>query len=251
MKKRSRLAALACLILALMTAGAAPAEEQAEASFDRVGSIVTFGRYEQDGDEENGPEGIRWIVLDTQEGKSLLLSLYGLDAAPYHPKSKNIIWKDCALRKWLNGEFLQTAFTKEEQQAILTTKVDNGRKQGWKKWKRTKGGKNTKDRVFLLSVAEAIQYLSVSRNGSDDPLAPAELTEYALRKGAGFTGPGGHRRADGDPACGYWWLRSPGYVQVDAAYVNGRGTLVEGSVIWEEACVRPAFWLDLGAAGNN
>ena len=83
------------------------------------------------------------------------------------------------------------------------------------------------------------------------PLAPAELTEYALRKGAGFTGPGGHRRADGDPACGYWWLRSPGYVQVDAAYVNGRGTLVEGSVIWEEACVRPAFWLDLGAAGNN
>ena len=136
-KKHSRLAALACLILALMTAGAAPAEEQAEASFDRVGSIVTFGRYEQDGDEENGPEGIRWIVLDTQEGKSLLLSLYGLDAAPYHPKSKNITWKDCALRKWLNGEFLQTAFTKEEQQAILTTKVDNSASQGYSRWNTT------------------------------------------------------------------------------------------------------------------
>ena len=223
------------------------AEEAPGLSFDTVGSIVTVGRYEQDGDEENVSEESEWIVLDVQDGKSLLLSRYLLDAVPYHTKSKNMTWKDCSLRKWLNQEFLEAAFTEGEQEVSLVTEVDNSKKQGWKKWKKTKGGKNTKDRIFLLSFAEANQYLGVSREGSDNPLAWAEVTEYALRKGAYFVPLEGLSSLwnEGDPAYGCWWLRSPGYVQYDAADVNQKGTLIDNSVISEETCIRPAFWLDL------
>jgi hypothetical protein len=45
------------------------AETPLNQSFDTVGGIVTFGRYEHDGSEENGPEEIEWIVLDAKDGR--------------------------------------------------------------------------------------------------------------------------------------------------------------------------------------
>ena len=45
------------------------------------------------------------------------------------------------------------------------------------------------------------------------------------------------------------WLRSPGYIQQYAAYVNYDGLLQNYYVSSETGCVRPAFWLDLVVAG--
>ena len=52
--------------------------------FKIVGSTVTFGSYEQDNDTSNGKEPLEWIVLSYQDGKSLLISKYGLDCQPYN-----------------------------------------------------------------------------------------------------------------------------------------------------------------------
>ena len=42
-----------------------------------IGETLMFGSYEQDGDEENGPEPIEWIVLDKDdEGNILVISRY-------------------------------------------------------------------------------------------------------------------------------------------------------------------------------
>ena len=41
----------------------------------RPGDIIVFGSYEQDNDEENGEEGIQWLVLDT-EGNIVYESTY-------------------------------------------------------------------------------------------------------------------------------------------------------------------------------
>lgn len=235
------LAALYCMVLT-MTAFA-QAEGPTEIFHADVGSIVTFGRYEQDGNPDNGQEKIEWIVLDVQKGSCLLLSRYCLDTKPYHSKGKNITWKDSTLRKWLNSDFLNTAFLPEEQDVIAVTAVDNSRKQGYRKWKKTKGGKNTKDRIFLLSCAEASQYFSVEFNGSFNLNSCAEPTPYAVGKGAYCEEP----REANSPETRYawWWLRSPGYVQNAAAGVGGSGTLLDSGVNWEEACVRPALWVKL------
>ena len=69
------------------------AETPIAQSFDTISGIVTFGRYEQDGNEENGPEEIEWIVLDVKDGRSLLISRYALDTVPYHTESINITWE--------------------------------------------------------------------------------------------------------------------------------------------------------------
>ncbi len=233
----------AILIGLLMMIVCAQAEEQPGTFHVDVGSLVTFGRYEQDGNTDNGPEGIEWLVLDVQNGKCLLLSRYCLDMKPYHSRSKNITWKDSSLRKWLNSDFLDNAFQPDEQEIISLTAVNNSKKQGYPKWKKTKGGKNTKDRVFLLSCAEASQYLDVVFHSPFNPAACAEPTAYAVGKGAYCQSV--HESENPDTAYAWWWLRSPGYVQNAAAGVGESGTLLDTSVAWEEACVRPALWVNL------
>lgn len=234
---------IAVLIGFVLLSAFAQAEEQTEILHADVGSIVTFGRYEQDGNPDNGTEKIEWIVLDAQKGSCLLLSRYCLDAKPFHSKGKNITWKDSALRKWLNSDFLNTAFVPMEQDVIAVTAVDNSRKQGYRKWKKTKGGKNTRDRIFLLSCAEASEYFNVAFNGPYNPTACAEPTPYAVGKGAYCEAV--REENSSDTTYAWWWLRSPGYVQNAAAGVGGSGTLLDSGVNWEEACVRPALWVKL------
>ena len=52
------------LIGIMLMIACAQAEEKPEAFRMNTGSIVTFGRYEQDGNSDNGGEKIEWIVLD-------------------------------------------------------------------------------------------------------------------------------------------------------------------------------------------
>lgn len=61
----------AVLIGIILTVSFAHAEEHTETLHADVGSIVTFGRYEQDGNPDNGQEKIEWIVLDVQNECSI------------------------------------------------------------------------------------------------------------------------------------------------------------------------------------
>ena len=68
MKKQFVIAFLLILVYAV-SVSTVLAETPITQSFDSIGSIVTFGRCEQDGNEENGPEEIEWIVLDAKDGR--------------------------------------------------------------------------------------------------------------------------------------------------------------------------------------
>ncbi len=229
------------------------AETPITQSFDTIGGIVTFGRYEQDGNEENGPEKIKWIVLDVQDGKVLLLSKYGLEVKPYNTELLEITWETCSLRAWLNDDFLNEAFSAGEQSAILTTKVDNSDAQGYSGWSRY-GEKNTQDKIFLLSYAEANRYLGVKLYNEDedddgiDTKSRVAPTEYAIKNGAWIIDE--YKTADGQ-LTGWWWLRSPGGYQDCTANVYGDGHLSYTYVYADRTCVRPAFWLDLNAADEK
>ena len=250
MKKQFATAILLILVFAV-SISTVLAETPLNQSFDTIGGIVTFGRYEQDGNEENGPEEIEWIVLDVKDGRSLLISRYALDTVPYHTEDINITWEKCFLRSWLNSDFLQTAFSDAEHRLILETEVDNSQKQGlkrWNNWKKTKGGKDTKDRIFLLSYREANQYLGVTWNGEDNPSGQAEMTEFLRQKTA--DNPYYRDVLEDHPRYGfcYWWLRSPGYLQNLVAQVAESGVLIAGNSTSEDVAIRPALWLNLNAA---
>ena len=225
-------------------AAAAAAREAKLASFRTVGCYVTFGSYEQDDNTGNGREPIEWLVLDydAANNRALLLSRYGLDTKPYNTDDVDITWEKCTLRTWLNGEFMNQAFSKTEQSAILATAVDNSKSQCYSGYS-TNGGNNTQDKVFLLSYSEANKYLGVTPGNYNNTKSRVAPTAYAVKQGA-FT-IRDFKTADGT-AVGVWWLRSPGYYdQRCAAVVYRDGSLSYGSVYGENVCVCPALWINL------
>ena len=202
------------------------------APYKTPGTIVTYGHYEQDDDETNGPEPIEWIVAGARENRALLISRYALEMRAYNDKFTEITWEFSAIRDWLNLDFIEAAFSPEEQKGVLSRYVDNSEVQGYTRW-RTKGGRGTHDRVFLLSYIQTRRYLK------DEQALACEPTAYALAHKAEIT-------PIGEPTTtGGWWLRSPGEYQDYAAYIAEDGTLKHDFVTNPSYGIRPAFWIDL------
>ena len=197
----------------------------------KVGDIVTFGRYEQDNNLQNGPEPIRWLVLAERDGRLLLWSVDVLDHAQYSSDLKNTTWENCTLRTWLNDTFYQSAFTGEERLLIPITE-----------WKNTDnsasgatGGKDTEDRVSILSFDELLEY------GIDNPgieTIAAYPSAYAVAQGV--------ERHDWYGTC-KWWMRTPGIDQTNAVYCDMVGQpLYTAPVNRYGNGVRPLVWVVIG-----
>ena len=126
----------------------------------------------------------------------------------------------------------------DAQGFVWTTVLENAQQ--------TTGGNNTRDRIFLLSYAEANQYLDVQSwdiDGADQNMkSRTSPTAYALQAGTWTSD--NFKTADG-AAAGWWWLRSPGFLQSDAAYVDYDGALYSRDAYYDGGGVRPAFWLNL------
>lgn len=207
-----------------------------------VGDYVTMGTYPQTKyGNDNTP--IEWLVLDKDGTSVLLLSRYGLDTdIPYNNRYVSVTWQSSSVRTWLNGRFL-SSFTANEQNAILTTWVDNGTSQGFRHEQWTGiGGYDTQDKVFLLSYAEASRYLGITGPGTTGPVGARVIpTAYAENKDAYISEK--HEASNGAMAS-WWWLRSPGINQYDAACVRSGGCLGEEMCTESIGCIRPAMWVD-------
>ncbi len=202
------------------------------------GDIVTFGRWEQDNDESNGPEEIEWIVLDRIEGRLLLLSAACLAGKAYHVVSfEPVTWETCSLRAWLNGEFLSGAFTAEERAlipAVLNENPDHSVVE-------TPGGRDTRDRVFLLCERDTVIYLK--SDADRETIGRAYASRAASARGL---------QTD-EEGCASWWLRSPGMYEYIAQFVDREGVpyLNGASTDIDYLCgVRPAIWLDAEGEGQ-
>lgn len=229
----------------------AGAEIRHEAKNVAVGDIITFGHYPQTA-EGTDSTPIEWIVLEVDGSKALLISKYGLDSKPYNTVRTDVTWETCSLRTWLNRDFLNKAFSGDEQEAILTTTVDNSASQCFDfttvdpESEKPDDGNNTQDKLFLMSYAEALQYFDVqleeAAGAAGNMKSRVAPTAYAVKNGAvAFDD---LRTADGAPA-GWWWLRSPGGVKSMAVGVDLNGSLYYSFVNSGSGCVRPALWVDL------
>ena len=202
----------------------------------RVGSTAYFGSYEQDNDTANGKEDIEWIVLAKEGNKVLVISKYALDCQTYNPTYTDVTWETCSLRKWLNGTFINNAFSTAEQNMIQSTTVTADKNQ-W--YITTSPGNNTTDKVFLLSITEANKYFK------SDEARKCAPTDYAIAQGAWTND---SYKTGGRATC-WWWLRSPGVYGSDlAARVLRSGNVYfDGiDVNYGGGAVRPALWINLG-----
>jgi len=193
-----------------------------------VGDTYIYGNYEQDNNTTNGKEGIRWIVLEKHDGKALLVSQYGLECKQYNEDGV-ATWETCTLRKWLNDDFINAAFSESEKALIpnVTVKAHSNPEYN------TNPGKSTKDRVFLLSIAEANTYFE------SNSARQCMVTDYAIAN-CDF-------ESQIKRYCSGWWLRSPGKSPGRAATVRAYGEVdTFGKTVLQNAYpVRPAIWIDL------
>ena len=190
-----------------------------------IGDYVTFGTYEQDNNRSNGKEPIEWLVLDKKDNRLLVISKYGLDCQPYNTREKKITWETCSLRNWLNDSFFYAAFDEKEQPMISTVTVENSDNPSHG----TKGGNDTQDKIFLLSIAEAYRYFA------SDHERQCKRTDYALACGV----------TNYDDGNTWWWLRSSGQRSTMAAGVfpDGSITAIGDYVACGTDSVRPAMWI--------
>ncbi len=192
-----------------------------------VGGSILFGTYEQDNNPSNGKENVEWLVLEITDGRALVISKDALDCQPYHTEWVGVTWETSALRGWLNNDFLNTAFTADERAKIHTVAVSADKNPGYP----TDPGRETQDKVFLLSVTEAGKYFG---SNSARQCLP---TAYAVANGV---------RENKKGYCS-WWLRSPGFAPRIVTQVLGGGDIFEGgsTALGRRVAVRPVFWVDL------
>ena len=141
-----------------------------------VGDIIRFGEYEQDNDLLNGKEPIEWQVLERDGDNILVISRYVLDARAYHDKINiDVTWETCSMREWLNGSFFENAFNEKQKERLLSTKV----RAHANPFENVYTGKDTIDKVFLLSTYEVLDYYggTIYDGGRNREIL---ATEYAI-----------------------------------------------------------------------
>lgn len=141
-----------------------------------VGDTVKFGVYEQDSDTSDGKEEIEWIVLEDKGNSLMLISTSVLECKEWDESYKWRSWAECELRKYLNDEFYNIAFSQNERSKILKTSVP------------LNGFSDTQDYVYLLGSDDIKRFYSFNSSDmrkelsfSDSLIVPA--TPYAINSG--------------------------------------------------------------------
>lgn len=254
-------------------------ETTAKSDIVSVSDTLYLGTYEQDNNTST-VDPVEWIVIHATEEKAFLLSKYILKTDSFfnpawikykycnwagslittHRSSNN--WYPSAdymgfkkidgvtmvpkkdgtyisnedltklyhSRTWCNDTFYNGAFTDDERERILLTRNTNPENPNFSS---IDGGPDTYDYVFFLSYEELTTYLpEVSqRQTKNTAVAAAEL---------------GRNKPT------YWWLRTRGGNNVNAACVYGSGgsagkVWMSGSDVGHDVVgYRPAMWIEVG-----
>ena len=170
-------------------------------------------------------DGIQWYVLAKDDGKALIWSKELVDERRKFDES-TIVWKDSALRDYLNGEWLDSTILLKEKavETDITTRIF-----------KTEDFNTTQDKVFLLSEADLFGTYEEGKTPTDPRdytyngkqiVSDIEINKIERNK--------------------MYFLRSPGKSsQGQLAIINGiQGTLSHNNP-YTELGVRPALWITM------
>ena len=198
-----------------------------------VGEVVTFGHYETDGDTENGEEALRWIVLSNRDDLVTLITEQSIAGMRYHFNASETNWAECSLRSWLNGTFYTSAFDLTEADFICKNYITTPANPDFP----SPNGEATVDKVYLLSMNEALQYFRT--------LSDRKLTCTTASYTQTYT--------NSDDFC-CWWLRTPGARLESAVGVDPTGQVMTvGYDCYknDQIGVRPVIVIDISAVGDS
>lgn len=163
---------------------------------------ITFGNY-------NG-KPITWRVLSVDGTDAMVISEDIVDQKAYVDSPRKLsdeeallyAWYNCSLRKWLNEDFYEVAFSDEEQEAIKTTHVKNENEEIYEYAglrENADKGQDTEDKIYLLSYRDSLnnQYgfsqcarkSDTTKNvGVDYYMMPSQAGDVYHVKGSPYSG---------------------------------------------------------------
>ena len=232
MKLKKLFVALMAVAMLLMTAAcqSGPAASDDGAGEDGATDLssltvgqtdVKFGNY-------------TWQVLDVQDGKALLLTEHIIDFRPYNKSCTEVDWAASDIRAYLNGDFITNNFSQEEQQKIVETTVTTPVNP----WFNISAGEDTQDKVFLLSIEEAVKYFGDrGQLANGHPDSECFIDDEFNEKRIATTE---------DGTVEWWFLRSAGGENGRAADMSDMGLLiVYGDCTNAGHGTRPAMWVSM------
>ena len=207
------------------------------------GQHIIYGSYQG--------EAIEWRVLDKKGDEVLLISEYGLDAQPYDTSGKKrVLWKDSTIRKWLNDDFYNSAFSEDEKENIVLSSSEGFEEYNGPVYLTSEKPyahleRETEDKLFFLSYTELVAYFAKDPCGGyySDHYGHSEIlcypTEYAKQN---------LKPLYKTDTCG-WWLCNPQFDTGDG--VSDEVEIISAFGEWSVAsmmdtrqyAVRPAMWV--------
>lgn len=215
-------------------------------------------------------EPIKWRVLSTDGNKALLLTDRPIEGnIPFNTQKidfmENLTWEICTLRSWLNGydgsynsnnedysksNFLNKAFTKEEQNALVETLVINDENTEIEPEFVENAGNNTNDKVFVLSMQEV---KNPDYGFSEDIGIPDDVDVDKTRQALNTDYAECYMSAYKDIFKETWWiLRTKGDTTSCITQVLPSGVIdiygpsgYESKYFHHNYTIRPALYLDL------
>lgn len=159
-----------------------------------VGTSVLFGEY-------------KWLMAEKEADKVLLVKSEPINGYAYHETNENVTWAESTLRYYLNSDFMDETFCQQMKEKILETNIVVPDNEQYK----TKGGRKTTDKLFLLNDKQAQEYKEILDNYTRD-----------------------------------WWLINPGNSQNTAQYVSYGEVMNYGyEASNKNIYMRPALWVSI------
>ena len=191
--------------------------------------IVHLGNFEY---SDSGPvyqnnlhvkRNLEWLVIDHNDVNHSILLLskeivdtMGFADCPIFGSGYKSSWYDSYIRKWLNEDFINEAFSPEERSIISTTQISPEKR----------GQKKTLDRLFLLSESEYLKYFP----NKDGYVSYCYVDDFS-----------GVVNISKEPW--FWWLRSNGEYDSEIRVVDKNGMVDSFDSNSDETGVRPAMWI--------
>ena len=179
-------------------------------------------------------EPIRWKVLRKKLNKKnntlLLMADIGLDAESYAFADDGSGWAGCGLREFLNNTFYHTAFSEEEQKAIVVR--EDAEQFG------NVNAEEGKDKIYILSQEEAMDLsYGFIDNEQSSPSRMVKSSDYSRNK---------KYRYDVADKC-WWWLRDSSNNQMIVEGDGSFGNLTINGITrgYQGGLCLPVLHLDL------
>lgn len=190
-----------------------------------AGDIITFGKYPQGNLSEESVEKIDWIVLQTDDEKLLVISKNILEWTAFDKQGASNLWSESSLRRWINEDFLHTAFSNKEKDMILTLQdaFSNAPNSPAALPAVMYNEEIQHDKLFLLNVDGFREYYKILNSYE------CAVTPHTKKRGNGYQ---------------WWWLSTTGKSKEDTVVCAIYGKL-ELYNVWAGYYrgVRPCFYL--------